>query len=93
MSSETYKKVSEIQDSLPSHLERTLFKGPFILEDALRRIFPLSLEFVDPWELLDFAISGKVLMKEFVLQDRITKRDISRAGHGAGQFSWGRRLI
>jgi Ubiquitin-like domain len=88
VSSETYRKVSEIQDSLPSHLERTLFKEPFILEDALGRIFPLSLEFVDSWEFLDFAILGKfrdqegyrkVLMKEFVLQDRMTKRDISRA--------------
>jgi len=82
-----YRTVSEIQASLPSHLERTMWQQPFELEDAIGRVFPVHLQFICTWDSFDYVLETnfrnlqghkKILNKDFVLQERATKRDISR---------------
>ncbi|KAK3339846.1 hypothetical protein B0T25DRAFT_574730 [Lasiosphaeria hispida] len=41
------KALREIQSGLPSTLERNLIQEPFILEDAIGRIAPVPLQFID----------------------------------------------
>ncbi|KAF8847149.1 hypothetical protein BDZ45DRAFT_540254, partial [Acephala macrosclerotiorum] len=82
-----YRIVSEIRASLPSHLERSLYQEPFHLEDAIGRVFPVHLQFISTWDAFDAVLETrfrnlqghkKILDKDFVLQERATKRDISR---------------
>lgn len=44
------KAVRENQAGLPSALERSLIQEPFILEDAIGRITPVSLQFINSWD-------------------------------------------
>jgi hypothetical protein len=83
----TFRMVSELRTALPSHLERTLIQEPFLLEDALGRISPVHSQFINSWEAFDAVIQirfqnqqgySKILKKEFILQERETRRDISR---------------
>ena len=46
-----YKAVVSLQTSLPVQLERTWTQDPAILEDALGRVTPVHLEFLDSWEV------------------------------------------
>ena len=52
----TYKAVMDIQTCLPSHLERTLYQEPFILEDAIGRIAPVHMQFINSWEAFDSVL-------------------------------------
>ena len=47
----TYKAVISLQTSIPDQLERCWTQEPAILEDALGRVTPLHLEFLDSWEV------------------------------------------
>ena len=47
----TYKAVISLQTSIPTQLERCWTQQPAILEDALGRVTPLHLEFLDSWEV------------------------------------------
>ena len=52
----TYKAVMDIRTCLPSHLERTLYQEPFILEDAIGRIAPVHMQFINSWEAFDSVL-------------------------------------
>ena len=52
----TYKAIMDIRSCLPSHLERTLYQKPFILEDAIGRIAPVHMQFVNSWEAFDSVL-------------------------------------
>lgn len=47
----TYKAVISLQTSIPAQLERCWTQDPAILEDALGRVSPVHLEFLDSWEV------------------------------------------
>ena len=47
----TYKAVVSLQTSIPGRLERCWSQEPAILEDALGRVTPVHLEFLDCWEV------------------------------------------
>ena len=47
----TYKAVISLQTSIPAQLERCWSQEPAILEDALGRVTPVHLEFLDSWEV------------------------------------------
>ena len=91
----TFRIVSELRASLPSHLDRCLIQEPFLLEDAIGREAPVHLQFINSWDAFyavlearfrDLQGYNKVKRKEFVLQERATRRDISRAGSWEGSF-------
>lgn len=56
----TYKAVMSLQTSIPAQLERCWTQEPAILEDALGRIFPVHLEFLDSWEVCRITPGIKV---------------------------------
>ena len=49
----TYKAILDVRRCLPSHLERSLYQEPFILEDAIGRIAPVHMQFITSWEAFD----------------------------------------
>jgi hypothetical protein len=81
----TYEAVVAIQRVLPSHLEKTMFRAPFILEDAIGMISPVHMDFFNSWDSFDAILRlrfqdmqgfKKVQNKEYVLQEHATKREI-----------------
>lgn len=49
----TYKIMVEIRSLLPSQLERSLYEEPFVLEDPLGRVFPITMQFINSWDAFD----------------------------------------
>lgn len=47
----TYNAVISLQTSIPAQLERCWTQEPATLEDALGRVTPVHLEFLDSWEV------------------------------------------
>jgi hypothetical protein len=97
----TFRMMVEIRASLPSHLDRCLIQEPFLLEDAIGREAPVHLQFINSWDVFyavlesrfrDLQGYNKIKRKEFVLQERATRRDISRAGSWEGTFLPGQRV-
>ena len=97
----TYEAVVSIQRVLPSHLERSMFRDPFILEDAIGRISPVHMDFINSWEAFDAILRlrfqdvqgfKKVQKKEFVLQEHATKREIKRTRPWECAFMPGQRV-
>ncbi|KAH8819392.1 hypothetical protein F5884DRAFT_10370 [Xylogone sp. PMI_703] len=83
----TYEAVVAIQRVLPSNLERTMFREPFILEDAIGRISPVHMDFINSWEAFDAILRlrfenvqgyKKVQNNEYILQEHATRREIAR---------------
>ena len=51
----TYQAVMSSQTNIPAGIERCWTQEPTMLEDALGRVTPIHLEFVDSWEVSDLA--------------------------------------
>ena len=47
----TYKAVVSLQRTIPAQLERSWTQEPVTLDDALGRVTPVHLEFLDSWEV------------------------------------------
>lgn len=47
----TYNAVLELQARVPAQLDRCWTQHPVILVDALGRVTPFHLEFIDSWEV------------------------------------------
>ncbi|KAE9368192.1 hypothetical protein N431DRAFT_547295 [Stipitochalara longipes BDJ] len=97
----TFRMVADLRASLPSHLDRCLIQELFLLEDAIGREAPVHLQFINSWDALYAVLEArfqnlqgynKVKRKEFVLQERATRRDISHAGSWEGSFLPGQRV-
>jgi hypothetical protein len=97
----TYRTVVAIQAGLPTHLERSLIQEPFILEDAIGRIAPVHLQFIDSWDAFDAVLElrfrdvhgfAKVRKKEYTLQEHATGREIDRSRHWKSSFLPGQRI-
>ena len=85
--SATYKIILDIQNRLPSHLERRLYQEPFILQDAHQRIKPIYMDCINSWDAFDAwlevqfrGVHGHTMVqdKRFVLHDSARNRDIQR---------------
>ncbi|KAH8756644.1 hypothetical protein F5883DRAFT_568977 [Diaporthe sp. PMI_573] len=83
----TYRAVLSIQESLSHSMDRTLIQDPFLLEDPLGRVAPVHLQFITSWKAFHAVLATrfeglpgheKVQRREFVLQERVTSREISR---------------
>lgn len=84
----THSSVLEIKRQLPA-INQLQMAVPsermFYLEDALGRVFPVTLQFITCWDALHAVLEinfrglqgmKKVLKKEYALQDRATRKDI-----------------
>ena len=58
----TYRAVISLQNIIPAQLERSWRQEPAILDDALRRVTPIHLEFLDSWEVCQY-------IQRFMLND------------------------
>ena len=47
----TYNAVLDLQARMPAQLDRSWTQDPVIFQDALGRVTPLHLEFIDSWEV------------------------------------------
>ena len=47
----TYNAVLDLQARMPAQLDKCWTQDPVILEDALGRVTPFHLEFIDSWEV------------------------------------------
>lgn len=97
----TYKAVLSLQTSLPSRLERTLIDQPFILEDAIGRISPVHLQFINSWSALEAVLETRfhgipgheeVQSGQYVLQEDRTGFEISRQRAWDGAFLPGQKV-
>lgn len=97
----TYEAVIAIQRVLPSHCERAMFRDPFILEDAIGRISPVHMDFVNSWDAFDailrlrfqnFQGYDKVQKREFIFQEHATRREIARSRPWECAFLPGQRI-
>ena len=97
----TYTSVLRIESIITSHLEKTLLQEPFILEDAIRRLAPVHMQFITSWQAFDavlelrfqnFPGERKIKRKEFVLQDHATTCEIDRSYPWEGSFMPGQRV-
>jgi len=97
----TYNAVIAIQGSLSGGLERSLIQEPFILEDAVGRISPVHLQFINSWEAFDAVLDKrfqsvqghqKIKNREYTLQEYATRREIRRTRLWEGAFLPGQRV-
>lgn len=51
INSMTYNAVVSLQARIPPQLDRFWTQEPVMLEDALGRVTPFHLEFIDSWEV------------------------------------------
>ena len=47
----TYNAILMLQAQLPAQLDKCWAQDPVILEDAIGRVTPFHLEFIDSWEV------------------------------------------
>lgn len=81
----TYRAVISIQESSSHSMDRTLIQVPFVLEDPLGRVAPVHLQFITSWNAFYAVLAtrfeglpghNKIERREFVLQERATRREI-----------------
>lgn len=86
----TYNTVISTQGVISGGLQRPLTHELFILEDAIRRISPVHMQFINSWDAFDAVLElqfrkiqghTKVKRREYTLQEHSTKRGISRSRH------------
>ncbi|KAK5128391.1 hypothetical protein LTR85_003059 [Meristemomyces frigidus] len=97
----TYKAVLSLQGTLLARLERSLAGELFILEDAIGRTAPVSLQFINSWPALEGVLEtrfrgiqghGKIQSGEYVLRETGTGLDISRSRNWEGTFLPGQKM-
>ena len=97
----TYNTVISIQEVISGGLQRSLAHEPFILEDAIGRISPVHLQFINSWDAFDAVLElrfrkiqghSKVKRRAYILQEHSTKREISRTRRWEGAFLPGQRI-
>lgn len=97
----TYHTVISIQGIITGGLQRSLNYEPFILEDAIGRIAPVHMQFINSWEAFDAVLElrfrklqghTKVRRQEYVLQEHTTHREISRTREWEGSFLPGQKI-
>lgn len=85
INAEIYKVIVATQKRIPPSLS---YQQPVTFQDALGRISPVHLEFVNSWAAFDAIVTArfsdmpgqsKVAKREWVLQDHTTKRELKRS--------------
>jgi hypothetical protein len=95
------RSVRATESGLPTGLERTLIQEPFILEDAIGRIAPVHLQFIESWDAFEAVLeirfrgiqgADKVEQREYALQDHTKGYEITRSRPWVGAFLPGQRV-
>ncbi|MCJ1460592.1 hypothetical protein MMC28_010974 [Mycoblastus sanguinarius] len=84
----TYKAVVSLQTNIPAQLERCWTQDPATLEDALGRVTPVHLEFLDSWEAFEAVLEvrfrqlpghRKIKQREYALRSDVLKKDVEQS--------------
>lgn len=80
-----YREVLALHSAFLKHVDRPLGEDPFILEDAIGRVAPVHLRFINSWKafqaVMEIRFQGKqglkkICRKEYVLQESATGREV-----------------
>jgi hypothetical protein len=83
----SYNILLDIQTRIPPKFKPCFIQEPVILTDAIGRVAPVHLEFINSWEALDSVLAvrfrnipgeRKIREKEYALQDRGSLCDLER---------------
>ena len=78
-----------------------LFQEPIVFEDAIGRLAPVHVQFVNSWEMFDSVLEmrfegapglEKIKRKEYALQDQATRQDVDRKRKFDVSFLPGQRV-
>jgi hypothetical protein len=80
-----YRQVVALRSAFSKYVDRPLLEEPFLLEDAIGRIAPVHLRFINSWTafqaVMEIRFQGKqglrkICRREYVLQESATGRDV-----------------
>jgi len=80
-----YREVVALRTAFSKQVDRPLLEDPFILEDAIGRVAPVHLRFINSWAafhaVMEIRFQGKqglrkIVKKEYVLQESATGREV-----------------
>ena len=74
------------QQKIAQKLDRTWTQEPAILDDALGRIFPIHLEFINSWDAFLFVLAGH--FKDTPGSTKINKKEFLLHGSGGRQIQF-----
>lgn len=84
----TYNAVASLQARIPAQLDRSWTQSPVMLEDALGRVTPFHLEFIDSWDAFESVLEvrfrqlpghRKIKQKEYALRANVINRDVDNS--------------
>lgn len=101
LSFRSYNILLEFQTRVPREFGPCFIQEPLILTDALGRVAPIHLEFINSWDVLESALEArfrglpgerKIRQREYALQDRSSQLDIARSASFESSFLPGRMV-
>jgi len=97
----TYNAVMSLHAVLPGYSDRILVHQSFTLEDAIGRVAPVHLQFINSWEAFDAVLEArfrtiqglrKIQAKEYILQEKTSKKEVNRGWSWEGAFLPGQHI-
>ncbi|OCL09337.1 hypothetical protein AOQ84DRAFT_339092 [Glonium stellatum] len=97
-----YREVVALRSAFAKRIDRPLLEDPFILEDAIGRIAPVHLRFINSWAafqaVMEIRFKGKqgsmkICKMEYVLQKSATGREIDRSLSFEDAFLPGQKVV
>lgn len=79
----TYKTILSLQSCLPTHLDRYWSQEPVTLRDALGRVTPVHLDFIETWEA--FLSVLEVRFRQLPGHSKIQRREYSLETYQSNQ--------
>lgn len=96
-----YREVVTLRIAFSRYVDRPLLEDPFILEDAIGRIAPVHLRFINSWDafqaVMEIRFQGKqgfkkICRKEYNLQESPTGREVDLSEDFQDAFLPGQKI-
>jgi hypothetical protein len=96
-----YREVVALRSAFSKHVDRPLLEDPFVLEDAIGRVAPVHLRFINSWAAFQAVMEirfqekqglRKIRRKEYALQEIATGREVDLSLAFEDAFLPGQRI-
>lgn len=96
-----YREIVALRSAFTTRADRSLCEDPFILEDAIGRVAPVHLRFINSWQAFDTVMEirftgkqglPKIQRREYILEENATGLKIDRSMDFSDCFYLDRRL-
>jgi hypothetical protein len=96
-----YREIVALRSAFSKQVDRPLTEDPFMLEDAIGRIAPVHLRFINSWSafqaVMEIRFEGKqgvlkICRKEYILQDMATGREVDMSLNFEDAFLPGQKV-